>query len=104
MATIGSLGLSTSPAAVPSFEGEKSQKPSLEPIIEPELPIIDAHHHLWFMPETLLEEARALDDPASEHRLFPVFRSQARYLLDELLADAKSGHNVRGTVFVEVGT
>jgi hypothetical protein len=22
-----------------------------EPIIEPELPIVDAHHHLWVMPD-----------------------------------------------------
>jgi len=47
-----------------------------EPVIEPELPICDPHHHLW-------------DHP------------QSRYLLDELLADTGSGHNVVSTVFVE---
>lgn len=47
-----------------------------EDIIEPELPIIDPHHHLWDLPDS-------------------------RYLLDELLADMKSGHNIRGTVYVE---
>lgn len=47
-----------------------------EPIIEPDLPIIDAHHHLWNRPAH-------------------------RYLLDELLADTGSGHNIRGTVFVQ---
>ena len=46
-----------------------------EEAIEPELPIIDPHHHLW-------------DRPTS------------RYLLDELLDDT-AGHNVRQTVFVE---
>ena len=43
--------------------------------IDPDLPIIDPHHHLW-------------DHPGG------------RYLLDELLADT-AGHNVVKTVFVE---
>ena len=47
-----------------------------EPILEPELPIIDTHHHLWVRPDH-------------------------RYLLDELLADLRTGHNVIATVFVE---
>ncbi|MCE9649167.1 MAG: amidohydrolase family protein [Parvibaculum sp.] len=47
-----------------------------EEIIDPDLPIIDPHHHLW-------------DFPGS------------RYMLDELNADTGSGHNVRATVFVE---
>ncbi|MBR9981715.1 MAG: hypothetical protein KFF50_11870, partial [Desulfatitalea sp.] len=50
-----------------------------EAAIDPELPIIDPHHHLW-------------DYPTS------------RYLLDELLADTGSGHNVVQTVFVECGS
>ena len=48
----------------------------VETIIEPERPICDPHHHLW------------------DH-------AQSRYLLDELLADTGSGHNVVSTVFVE---
>jgi predicted TIM-barrel fold metal-dependent hydrolase len=47
-----------------------------EPILEPELPIIDPHHHLW--------------DRAHNH-----------YFLPDLLADVGSGHNVRATVFLE---
>lgn len=47
-----------------------------EEIIEPALPICDPHHHLW-------------DFPGS------------RYLLDQLLVDTGSGHNVVSTVFVE---
>ena len=55
-----------------------------EPTLEPELPICDAHHHLWeFRPE-----------PAAYQR----------YLLAELAADVGSGHNVRSTVFIEVRT
>ncbi|PJK27946.1 amidohydrolase family protein [Minwuia thermotolerans] len=49
-----------------------------EEVIEPDRPIIDPHHHLW-------------DYPGS------------RYLLDELLSDMGSGHNVVATVFVECG-
>lgn len=47
-----------------------------EAALEPELPIVDPHHHLW-------------DYPAS------------RYLVGELLADTGSGHDVVATVFVE---
>jgi L-fuconolactonase len=49
---------------------------SIEPIIDPDLPIVDAHHHLW-------EEA---GHP---------------YLLDEILADVGDGHRVEATVFVQ---
>lgn len=51
-------------------------KQPVEPILEPELPIIDTHHHLWQRPNH-------------------------RYLLDELLADLHTGHNVVATVFAE---
>ncbi len=50
-----------------------------EDVLEPELPICDPHHHLW-------------DHPSN------------RYLLDELLADISSGHNVVSTVFMECGS
>ena len=49
-----------------------------EDVIEPDLPICDPHHHLWDYPES-------------------------RYLLDELLNDIGSGHNVTSTVFMECG-
>src|SRR5581483_7817848 len=71
-----------------------------EPIIEPELPIIDAHHHLWFRsPESLtfLEQ----DDSEYTRTALPVYRSHARYLLDEIMADINTGHNVRATVYIE---
>ena len=47
-----------------------------EEILEPDLPIIDTHHHLWV-------------------------RGGHTYLLDELLADLNTGHNVVATVFEE---
>ena len=48
-----------------------------EEIIEPDLPIVDPHHHLVERPET------------------------GRYLLPELLADTCDGHNITATVYVE---
>lgn len=47
-----------------------------EAILEPDLPIIDPHHHLWDRPGW-------------------------RYMLDDLLADTNSGHNILSTVFVQ---
>lgn len=49
-----------------------------EEALEPELPIIDAHHHLW--------DVRAVDN---------------RYLLQDLLQDIDQGHNICATVYVE---
>ena len=50
-----------------------------EEIIEPELEIVDPHHHLW-------------DRPGH------------RFLIDQLLADTSSGHNITETVFIECGS
>ena len=52
-----------------------------EPPLEPELPIVDPHHHAW-------------DDD-----------NRGRYLIHELAADVVgTGHNVVATVFIECGT
>src|SRR5205085_9950924 len=48
-----------------------------EGILEPGLPIIDAHQHLW--------------------------ERGNRYLLDDYLADVRTGHNIKASVFVECG-
>jgi predicted TIM-barrel fold metal-dependent hydrolase len=71
-----------------------------EAILEPDLPIVDPHHHLW--------DRRNYAPPAStpaapEHPFVTAIADARRYLLDELLADTGSGHNVRATVFVECG-
>ena len=47
-----------------------------EEIIDPELPIIDPHHHLWL-------------------------RNGYTYLMPELAADLASGHNIVATVYAE---
>jgi L-fuconolactonase len=67
-----------------------------EPIIEPDLPIVDPHHHLWFVPETVRAAMKTSDSP-----FFHVRRATPRYLFDELLGDLTAGHNVLATVFVE---
>jgi L-fuconolactonase len=51
-----------------------------EPVIDPHLPIVDAHHHLWDLPGR-------------------------RYLAGDLLADiSEGGHRIVATVFVECKT
>ncbi|MFT5098993.1 MAG: L-fuconolactonase [Candidatus Azotimanducaceae bacterium] len=47
-----------------------------EEVLEPELPIIDPHHHLWL-------------------------RNGYHYLMPELAADLGSGHNIVATVYAE---
>ena len=61
-------------------ESNAASRPRVrEDILEPDLPIIDPHHHLW-------------DRPGN------------RYLLDDFLADVRSGgHDIRASVFVECG-
>jgi predicted TIM-barrel fold metal-dependent hydrolase len=69
-----------------------------EAILEPELPIVDPHHHLWDRPTEILRNL-----PPSDHGFMDIIREVPRYLLDELLADLKSGHNIRATVYMECG-
>ena len=68
---------------------------SAETILDPSLPIVDPHHHLWMMPQATVAAARAANSP---FRL--VMSNKSRYLLEELLADINTGHNVRATVCV----
>jgi L-fuconolactonase len=69
-----------------------------EPILEPDLPIVDPHHHLWDRPG-----AKGADLPPPSHPFEALTRLSPRYLLDELLADLRRGHNVKATVFVQCG-
>ena len=55
---------------------------TLEPTLEPEIPICDRHHHFW------------ISRPEPVHYL--------RYLLPEPPADIGSGPSVRSRVFIEV--
>lgn len=65
------ISASILPAADPAWLALRQEE-----IIEPSLPVIDPHHHLWGAP-------------------------RGRYLADELYADATVGHNVIATVFVD---
>ena len=47
-----------------------------EEALDPQLPIIDAHHHLWEYPDS-------------------------QYVVEDYLADTRSGHNIVQSVFVE---
>jgi predicted TIM-barrel fold metal-dependent hydrolase len=49
-----------------------------EPVLEPELAIVDAHHHLWD-------------------------RAGNRYFLFDFLEDAGSGHRIEASIFMECG-
>ena len=69
---------------------------SVEQILEPELPIVDPHHHLW-------DRRNYAAPAAAEHPFMTAIADARRYLLDELMADTSSGHNVVATVFVECG-
>ena len=51
-----------------------------EPVLEPEIPIIDPHHHLYHRPDG----------------------DGVRYVLEDVLADVE-GNNVRQTVFIQAG-
>lgn len=54
-----------------------------EPIIDPERPIVDPHHHLWYGNK---------------------WTSGQPYLLSDLWADTETGHNIQKTVYVECGS
>jgi L-fuconolactonase len=71
---------------------------SPEPILEPDLPIVDPHHHLWDR-----RNVASGDLPPPRHGFEALIRLSPRYLLDELLADARRGHNITATVFLECG-
>jgi len=73
-------------------------EPLQETILEPDLPIIDPHHHLW----DRLPAPPA--PPLSRFAFENATRGTPRYLLDDLLADLGSGHNIRATVYLECGS
>ena len=72
-----------------------------EAILEPDLPIVDPHHHLWDRRNYATPPSPS--GAAPEHPFMTAIADARRYLLDELLADTGSGHNVIATVFVECG-
>lgn len=73
-----------------------------EPILEPDLPIVDPHQHLWFQPQRVLAAMQGIEDQGAD--IARLYASHARYLFDEFIADATAGHNIRATVLVETHT
>jgi predicted TIM-barrel fold metal-dependent hydrolase len=78
-APAASAGASNVPPAPPRYPNPAWLAQRKEEILEPALEIVDPHHHLWD-------------------------RDGHRYLLDQLLADTGSGHNIVQSVFVECGS
>ena len=73
-----------------------------EEAIDPELPIIDPHHHLW--DRRPLSESPEGTDNHPEMVGLPKWlgRLPLRYLADELMDDVRGGgHNVVDTVFID---
>lgn len=69
-----------------------------EAAIEPDLPIIDPHHHLW--------DLRPIVPmfPEPHHRFIETLIPVAYYAFDQFHAEvAQAGHNVIATVFMECG-
>ncbi len=68
-----------------------------EDILDPDLPIIDPHHHLWDL-RPLLSMF-----PEPRHPFIETVAQSAHYTFDQLLADTGSGHRIIGTIFMECG-
>lgn len=66
-----------------------------EAIIDPDLPIIDPHHHLWDRRPVM----HLIPPPA--HPFEQISYRKGHYLLDQLLEDTGSGHNIVATVYLE---
>ena len=61
-----------------------------EPVLEPELPIIDPHHHLWDIRKANIEPLASFQ--------------QKVYLCEEIMSDIQdAGHNIVQTVFAQCG-
>lgn len=72
------------------------RKEAPEEVLEPDLPIVDTHHHLWDMrgqPGIQLSGTSTLP---------PQSRGQWVYRLPECLEDMQDGHNVVKTVLMQV--
>ena len=65
-----------------------------EAILDPALPIIDPHHHLWDLRPLL----PAVPEP--RHPFLAAIAGAAHYTFDQLHADTHSGHNIVATVYM----
>lgn len=70
---------------------------SREEILEPDLAIVDPHHHLWDLRPMLPAF------PAPRHPFLEALVDASYYAFDAHHVDTSSGHNIVATVFVECG-
>jgi L-fuconolactonase len=68
-----------------------------EEVLEPDIEIVDPHHHLWD------SQVNVADLKPPRHPFGYVVRVTPRYMFDELMSDVSAGHNVRATVFMQCG-
>src|SRR5512141_2609412 len=85
-------------ASVTASSSSSRGKRVTEQILEPELPIVDPHHHLWDRVSGMLKNL-----PPSDHGFVDIIQNIPRYLFDQLMADLTGGHNIRATVYMECG-
>lgn len=68
-----------------------------EAILEPDLPIIDPHHHLWDLRPLI----PAFPEP--RHPFIAAIADAAYFTFDQLQAETQSGHRIVATVYMECG-
>lgn len=68
-----------------------------EAILEPDLPIVDPHHHLW--------DLRPMVPmfPEPHHAFIAAIAQKSYYGFDALREDTATGHNIVATIFMECG-
>ncbi len=84
-----SIPSAATPHRFGGLQADRAEYLALQPdeaVLEPGLPIVDAHHHLWDIKGAF--DAR-------------FGGANQRYLVDEYAADSASGHRIEATVFVE---
>jgi L-fuconolactonase len=70
-----------------------------EEALEPDLPIIDPHHHLWAVSMSYRAGRRITDEDLTGFERQSLLAP--RYLIEDLLRDTGTGHNVVATVFAQ---
>ena len=73
------------PDGIPRGRTENVIMERSEAVLEPDLPIVDPHHHLWHRPATLVAAL-----PQTGHGFEDIIRAVPRYLLDELLGTCRA--------------
>ncbi len=71
----------------------------LEAALEPDIPIVDPHHHLWAKSISVLAGRRLGEEGLSAFDIIAL--NTPVYLIEQYLADISMGHNVQSSVFVQ---